>query len=76
MCDSHDHVNEHTHTEHCHVSDHINSSVCHQCGKVHSVYFIKEHHCLEETLSTKQESLHEQCLQNSFSTRAPPLLIN
>ena len=47
MCDSHDHVNEQTHTEHSHDNDHIHSSVCHQCGKVHSVYFIKEHHCLE-----------------------------
>ena len=82
MCDSHDHVNEHTHTEHCHDNDHIHDNhhihnlVCHQCGKVHSVYFIKEHHCLEETLSTKKESLHEQCFQKYFSTRAPPLLIN
>ena len=76
MCDSDDHVNEHTHTEQCRDSDHIHSSVCHQCGKVHSVYFIKVHHCLEETLSTKKESLHAQCFQNYFSTRAPPLLIN
>ena len=76
MCDSHDHVNEHTPTEHCHDNDHIHSSVCYQCGKVHSVYFIKEHHCLEETLSTKKEGLHEQCSQKYFSTRAPPLLIN
>ena len=76
MCDSHDHVNEQTHTKHSHDNDRIHSSVCHQCGKVHSVYFIKEHHCLEETLSTEKESLHEQCSQTYFSTRAPPLLIN
>ena len=76
MCDSPDHVNEHTHSEHCHDNDHIHSSVCYQCGKVHSVYFIKEHHCLEETLSVKKESLHEQCSQKYFSTRDPPLLIN
>ena len=76
MCDSHDHVNEHIHTDHCYDDDHLQGSVCHQCGKVHSVYFIKEHHCLEETLSTKRESLHEQCSQKHFSTRAPPFLIN
>ena len=76
MCDSHNHVDEHFPTEDSHKDNHIHSFVCHQCGKVHSVYFIKEHHCLEETLSTKKESLNEQCSQNYFSTRAPPLLIN
>ena len=76
MCDSHDHMIEHVPTEDCHKGNHIHSSVCHQCGKVHSVYFIKEHHCLEETLSTKIESLHEQCSQEYFFTRAPPLLIH
>ena len=76
MCDSHNHVDEHFPTEDSHKDNHIHSSVCHQCGKVHSVYFIKEHHCLEETLSKKIESLHEQCSQEYFFTRAPPLLIN
>ena len=76
MCDSHDHVDEHIPTEDSHKDNHIHSSVCHQCGKVHSVYFIKEHHCLEETLSTIIVSLHEQCSQKYFFTRAPPLLIN
>ena len=75
MCDSPDHVNEHTHSEHCHDNDHIHSSVCYQCGKVHSVYFIKEHHCLEETLSTKKVSSMSSAFKNT-STRAPPLLIN
>ena len=76
MCESHDHEDEHTHTDHSHDNDHIQSSVCHQCGKVHSAYFIREHHCLEETLFSKKESLHEQCSQKYCSTRAPPLLIN
>jgi len=73
---NHNHANEHVLDDHCHDDNHEHTSICHQCGKVHSVYFIKEHHCLEETLSVKKESLHEQCSQKYFSTRAPPLLIN
>ena len=76
MCDSHDHINEHIHADDCHDDKHIHTTICHHCGKVHSVYFIKEHHCLEETLSAKKESLHEQCSHKNFSTRAPPHLIN
>ena len=76
MCNSHDHVKEHSHAEDCYDDNHLHNTICHQCGKVHSVYFIKEHHCLEETLSTKKENLHEQCFQKYFSTRAPPLQIN
>ena len=48
---NHNHANEHVHIDHCHDDNHEHTSICHQCGKVHSVYFIKEHHCLEETLS-------------------------
>lgn len=74
MSDNDCHSTEHIHVGDCH--DHVHSSVCHQCGKVHSIYFIKEHHCLEETLSSKKENLHEQCYQYFFFTRAPPLLVN
>ena len=74
MLDNHAHANEHV--NHCHDDNHEHTLVCHQCGKVHSVYFIKEHHCLEETLSTKKENLRDQYIEHYFSTRAPPLLIN
>ena len=76
MIDNHNHVNEHIHNDDCQDDRQSHCSVCHQCGKVHSVYFIKEHHCLEETLSTTKEDLHQQYFPNHFSTRAPPLLIN
>ncbi len=76
MIDNHNHTSEHIHNDECHDDRQSHCSVCHQCGKVHSVYFIKEHHCLEETLSATKEDLHQQCFPNHFSTRAPPLLIN
>ena len=59
-----------------HDNDHSHCSVCHQCGKIHSIFFIKEHHCLEETLSDKKHDLQEQLFRNFFFTRAPPLLID
>ena len=71
MCGSHDHISDHIHDD-----NHMHVTICHHCGEVHSVYFIKEHHCLKETLSAEKESLHEQCFQKHFYTRAPPLLIN
>ena len=53
MIDNDCHSTEHIHVGDCHdIQSHC--SVCHQCGKVHSIYFIKEHHCLEETLSSKK----------------------
>jgi hypothetical protein len=70
---------EHKHDNHCHHDEHeiaTDVQVCHQCGKVHSVFFIKEHHCLEETLSTKLIILLEQTHKNFFSTRAPPYPVN
>ena len=76
---------EHKHDKHCHHDNHCHHDeheiatdvqVCHQCGKVHSIFFIKEHHCLEETLSTKLIILLEQSHKNFFSTRAPPYSVN
>tara|TARA_Y100000287_G_scaffold178161_1_gene170536 strand:+ start:450 stop:674 length:225 start_codon:yes stop_codon:yes gene_type:complete len=69
---------KHIHISECADSshDHLDCSVCHQCGKVHSIFFIKEHHCLEETLCDKKQNLQEQLFQNFFFTRAPPLLID
>ncbi len=62
-------LHHHEHHEH---HEHHSDGVCHQCGKIHSVFFIKEHHCLEETLSTFFRHLIEQSTPVPFQTRAPP----
>lgn len=60
-------------SEHCdHDDHHDHDSLCHQCGKVHSIFFIQEHHCLEETLREFFGFLFEQITPSSFKTRAPP----
>ena len=63
-CDSHDEI-LHSHDTEQHI--------CNHCGKSHSQYFIKEHHCLMETLSQTVINLQEQCSKNNFQTRDPPL---
>jgi len=70
---------EHKHEDHCCHDEHEitpSAHVCHQCGKVHSIFFIKEHHSLVETLLTELITLLEQTHKNFFSTRAPPYLVN
>ena len=47
--------------------------LCNQCGKVHTKFFIKEHHCLMEVLAHFQASLTEQCSKYNFQSRDPPL---
>ena len=48
-------------------------NICHQCGRVHTKYFIKEHHCLMEILAVFKDSLTEQCVIHNFQSRDPPL---
>ena len=69
-------ISECVDSSHDHDHDHTHCSVCHQCGQIHSIFFIKEHHCLEETLCDKKQNLQELIFQNFFLTRAPPLLID
>ena len=72
MCTEHDQIDEFD----CQViACHDNEPhICNHCGKSHSQYFIKEHHCLMETLSHIVINLKEQCFKTNFQTRDPPLL--
>ena len=74
MCSEHDHIDEFesdSQATACHDNE---SHICNHCGKSHSQYFIKEHHCLMETLSQILIDLKEQCFKTNFQTRDPPLL--
>ncbi len=71
MCCEKTDVHEHELAEVC--SNQSEQNLCHQCGKVHTKFFIKEHHCLMEVLAYFQASLKEQCNQYNFKSRDPPL---
>lgn len=62
-------IHEHEHHD-CNVSDNVH--LCGQCGKLHSKYFIEEHHCLCQALSTYQTEDFEEYISTNFLSRAPP----
>ncbi len=69
MCESNLEIQE----QHSFCSHESEQSLCHQCGKIHTKFFIKEHHCLMEVLANFQASLKEQCSLYNFQSRDPPL---
>jgi len=71
MCSKDTNIENHALTEVC--SHESEQNLCHQCGKLHTKYFIKEHHCLMEILAVFKESLKEQCVIYDFQSRDPPL---
>ena len=71
MCDDNNSLHDHEITDVCNHTH--EQHLCNQCGKVHTKYFIKEHHCLRETLSEYKVRLTEQCNQYNFKSRDPPL---
>ncbi len=72
MCTEDIDIHKHDSIEVC--SHESEQNLCHQCGKVHSKFFIKEHHCLMQILAEFHDSLEEQCSLYNFQSRDPPLL--
>ena len=77
--DKHNHPT-HSHQEHvCHHDDHDHDhdheQVCGQCGKLHSKYFIENHHCICQTLFNIPSKDFEECIISNLHTRAPPASI-
>ena len=67
-----EHVCHHddSHKHECSADDH--NQVCGQCGKLHSKYFIENHHCICQTLFNVPSKHFEEYIVCNFHTRSPP----
>ena len=71
MCNSNADIHNQELTEVC--SHENEQHLCNQCGKIHTKFFIENHHCLLEVFSSYQENLEEQYSIYHFQSRDPPL---